>query len=687
MARDYRQGMINTNNPSPGGGANGGSRVWNATRLLDDDDESIFANTSVESITRTQHVGHDGAHKDIEITKNADGSSTQVINKSNISEVEPGIFDSIMSGITGAFPSFADGNGDGLTLLPTQADIEGLEGNLQNKNTNDALEAYYADNPAVGSGIPALTGEELAESIFEQGAGEMSPYQREYESSGATHTMPDGTVMPGATHRDNTLRGEESAESIFEQGAGEMSPYQREYESSEVRAYPKLRYDAEGAVSREDNQVREEIFFRDDIDNMSPYQREYESSGVSGSGELVERGELKAESIFEQGANEMEYAGDGVATGSGDLAPRGEEIAEGLFAEDIKNIADKPAAIAPLQELEEDIKAANGDDSLIAAAGQEFMDGISELADYDPQLVKSMFAMAAAMMMGSSFGDAMATGFGVMEEAAMAEEAETKARTDEVVDMLILNAADINDATFWATLEEFNLSDEQKESIARKWDLSKGISNVKQFKLKQAEVFQKIHDYGKEMTSLFTNKDNVGDVGPKIDTFLTYAGEQLKNQANPAYVFDGKNEDSIRRAIGSYADRYNRYVAMNNEKGNGLLDQLRNGGIEAVWEGERGSYSMTGGTLTSDVTIAPSQETTYLAAKLNLNLTDKSEAEKNQWLGSQRDFWVKNIQGKGVPYDETDDDVVKMGDLNNVAAGEVGYIGWLYQQTKQMDRK
>ena len=84
--RDYRQGMINASmsGTSPGGGANGGSRVWNATRLLEDDSEdSIFANTSVESITRTQHVGHDGAHKDIEITKNSDGSSTEVINKSN----------------------------------------------------------------------------------------------------------------------------------------------------------------------------------------------------------------------------------------------------------------------------------------------------------------------------------------------------------------------------------------------------------------------------------------------------------------------------------------------------------------------------------------------------------------------------------------------------------------------------
>ena len=448
----------------------------------------------------------------------------------------------------------------------------------------------------------------------------------------------------------------------------------------------KLRFDADGAVSRSHNQAREELIFKGGIDGMMDNQL-YQSSGVSGSGDLVERGGLQAESIFEQGAASMNYAGDGVATGSGDLAPRGEERAEGLNATDVQVIAQSASGTEALEELDKDIKTANGDDSLIAAAGQEFMDGISELADYDPQLVKSMFAMAAAMMMGSSFGDAMATGFGVMEEAAMAEEANTKARTDEVVDMLILNAEFINDATFWATLEEFNLSDEQKESIARKWDLSKGISNVKQFKLKQAEVFQKIHDYGKEMTSLFTNKDNVGDVGPKIDTFLTYAGDQLAKQANPAYIFDGRNEDSIRRAIGSYAERYNRYVAMNNEKGNGLLDQLRNGGIEAVWEGERGSYSMTGGTLTSDVTIAPSQETTFLAAKLNLNLTGKNEAEKNQWLGSQRDFWVKNIQGKGVPYDETDDDVVEMGDLNNVAAGEVGYIGWLYQQTKQMDRK
>ena len=117
----------------------------------------------------------------------------------------------------------------------------------------------------------------------------------------------------------------------------------------------------------------------------------------------------------------------------------------------------------------------------------------------------------------------------------------------------------------------------------------------------------------------------------------------------------------------------------------GQLESLVNGGIEAVWVGERGTFSMTGGELTNDVLIAESQEPTFLAVKYLLNLTDKTQPEKNKWLGSQRDFWVKNIQGKGV-YGETDKEVKNMGGLNPQSAKEYGYIGWLYQQVKQIDR-
>jgi len=357
-------------------------------------------------------------------------------------------------------------------------------------------------------------------------------------------------------------------------------------------------------------------------------------------------------------------------------------VAEGVTAEDIAKISTSPSGQAALEELQTDIIAANGDENAIAAAGQEFMDGIGGLADYDPQLVKSLFAMAAAMMMGDSFGDAMATGFGVMEEAAMAEEAATKERTDEVVDMLIENAANINDATFWATLAEFNLTDKQKESIGRKWALSKQISDVEQFKLNRDEVLQKIQDFTKDTITRYTDTDNYDEIAPKIDTFLTYAADKLIKQANPGYIFEGRNEDSIQRAIGTYTKRYNKYME---EEKYGQLESLVNGGIEAVWEGERGTFSMTGGELTNDVLIAESQEPTFLAVKYLLNLTDKTQPEKNKWLGSQRDFWVKNIQGKGV-YGETDKEVKDMGGLNPQSAKEYGYIGWLYQQVKQIDR-
>jgi hypothetical protein len=471
----------------------------------------------------------------------------------------------------------------------------------------DGIDELYPSFGVSGSGDLVERGELQAESIFEQGAGGMAPYQREYESSGATHTMPDGTVMPGATHRDNALRGEESAESIFEQGAGGM-----------------------------------------------------------------------------------EYAGDGVATGSGDLAPRGEEIAEGLNATDVQVIAQSAAGTEALWELDEDIKAANGDDNAIAAAGEEFMDGIRDLAEYDPQLVKSLFTMASAMMMGESFGDAMATGFGVVEEAAMVEEAADKARGGQVIDMLINNAEHINDSAFWATLEEFNLSDKEKESVATKWSLAKYIADKTKLEVGVAEAAKSLKDFTKETIDGFTNVKNKSHLTYKIDNFLTYAQKQLFEQAKPGLVYDGMNEDMVQEAVGKYAERYDYLTEVDQEWSRAELDKLKRGGIEAVWEGLRGSYSMSPeGVLSTSVLIPEQQEPVYVAIKMILGLNDWSAKETNKWLGEKHRFWEDNFKGtinnpkKNIPYHEDYDKVTELGMLSTQKASEVGYIGWLLQEAEK----
>ena len=475
----------------------------------------------------------------------------------------------------------------------------GIDGMMDNQ--------LYQGSGVSGSGDLVERGGLQAESIFEQGASEMSPYQREYESSGATHTMPDGTVMPGATHRDNALRGQNLPESIFEQGAASMN-----------------------------------------------------------------------------------YAGDGVATGSGDLAPRGEERAEGLNATDVQVIAQSASGTEALEELDKDIKAANGDDNLIAAAGQEFMDGISDLGEYDPQLVKSLFAMAAAMMMGESFGDAMATGFGVMEEAAMADEAADKARGEEVIDMLINNAEHINDSAFWATLDEFNLSDKEKESVATKWNLAKYIADKTKLEVGVAEAAQSLKDFTKETIDGFTNVKNKSHLTYKIDNFLTYAQKQLFEQAKPGLVYDGLNEDMIQEAVGKYAERYDYLTEVDQEWSRAELDKLKRGGIEAVWEGLRGSYSMSPeGVLSSSVLIPEQQEPVFVAIKMILGLNDWSAEETNKWLGEKHRFWEDNFKGtvdnpkKNIPYHEDYDKVTELGMLSTQKASEVGYIGWLLQEAEK----
>ena len=465
----------------------------------------------------------------------------------------------------------------------------GIDGMMDNQ--------LYQGSGVSGSGDLVERGGLQAESIFEQGASEMSPYQREYESSGATHTMPDGTVMPGATHRDNALRGQNLPESIFEQGAASMN-----------------------------------------------------------------------------------YAGDGVATGSGDLAPRGEERAEGLNATDVQVIAQSASGTEALEELDKDIKAANGDDNLIAAAGQEFMDGISDLGEYDPQLVKSLFAMAAAMMMGESFGDAMATGFGVMEEAAMADEAADKAASEEVVQMLIDNAPYLNDENILETLKRYNLSDEETKSILTKIGIAKTAAANKKIETDLATALTDVAAFETLMKTTYKTKENGAVVVPAIDSFLTYASKQLNDQATPSWFLDRENGDAVERAIGMFADRYNKAFADNNY---GEMKTIQNGGIEAIWEGQRGTYSLVDGKPMQDVKIPRYQEALMSAMQSMLSVQFQDPNKKNLFLAEKHEFWQKNVAGKtGMPFNQSYKEIEEMGFMDTEKSLEVGYMGWLFNQIK-----
>lgn len=184
------------------------------------------------------------------------------------------------------------------------------------------------------------------------------------------------------------------------------------------------------------------------------------------------------------------------------------------------------------------------------------------------------------------------------------------------------------------------------------------------------------------IAAAIANKDNVAHIAPKIDTFLTYANEQLGKRANPSWVLEGVNEDAAQRAIGIYTARWNEYNDMG-EKGRGLLQKLEAGGIEAVWEGQYGTFAMVDGKPERSVDIPIQQEPVMVAIQQILSMEYPDEEERNKYLAEKRDYWVKNIQGKSlIPFNQSEKEVDDMGLMDTSAALEVGYMGWLYNQIK-----
>jgi len=359
-----------------------------------------------------------------------------------------------------------------------------------------------------------------------------------------------------------------------------------------------------------------------------------------------------------------------------------DEVVNGVTAEDIAIIGASANGQSMAEEFGNDLAAANGDPAKIDAAKAEFGDGLFDLSEYDPQLAKSLFAMMGAMLMGESFGDAMATGFGVMEEAAQEEEAANKAAADEVVAMLIDNAEYLNDDVFFATLAQYNLSNEQLKDITMKYGIAKSAAQNKKTATDLATAIADLDKFEKDVVALYTDSDNVGAVAPKVRQLLTYVHDQLNNQANPTWILDPKNRenrDALEEAIGTYAKRYDQYTAMG-EDGIGLLKTLEAGGMEAIWEGQRGTVGMVDGKPAMGKVLVPeSQEPLMMAITSIANIKMKDEKKRNQYLAEKHDYWKKNVEGKkGMAYNQDYDSVIATGYLSKPE--EYGYLGWLYHQ-------
>jgi hypothetical protein len=358
-------------------------------------------------------------------------------------------------------------------------------------------------------------------------------------------------------------------------------------------------------------------------------------------------GRVREENLFRQDADAMQYAyaGPGTTPSTSGPALRGEELAEKLSPV-TKEIIETAA-----QELDE----AGNDQAAREGVFENVKEGLMDFAEMNPQLAKSILSTIAAMVMGASFGDAIATGFGVHEEAAMKEEAENKAASQEVVAMLIENAEYINDENFWKTLAAYGITEDSEagQLIATKWDIARDVASKKKFETNLAKELEKIDKLYEEVTNRHVTTKNQAYVYDAITRFIPYAKEQLRNSKTPSFITDENTKSGIVSAIAEYTRQVDEALE------NGYYDRaasLRQQGIEAIWEGMQGSFQFIDGKLESSVIIPPDKAGLLHAQRIIMGTMWEGDTKKSQeFEATVYAEWIKDYFGKKGKFNKEDD--------------------------------
>ena len=305
---------------------------------------------------------------------------------------------------SGAILGLSDGGIDAILENESRIDRENAIEERMNLLTTGMMPGEIHPDAAVGSGVP-YTGASQAEGLFEQ-------------SMLGTHVMPDSTVMS-----DLDMEGGES----YDGPEADFSAFETNDYMSMDEQLAEIAGISDGSIESKDTIIEENNLADKAWAEVGP------QSFFDNENELVETS---------KGIENEDF-----------------EVVEGVTKTDIDTLASNPDATEMLWEFEDDLEAADGDEVATEVALQDISEGISLFEDDNPQLAKSIYAMIAAMLMGQSFGDAMATGFGVMEEAAMKEDADTKTKNAELVGMLMENPEYMDSEDFLDSLRELGISE------------------------------------------------------------------------------------------------------------------------------------------------------------------------------------------------------------------------------------
>jgi len=340
-----------------------------------------------------------------------------------------------------------------------------------------AEKAFNLDqNLAKTKAAAAPRGVELAEDIFNnnelldtnatQARAEamekaMNPYGER------THTMPDGTVMPGATHNQHKNKKLKPYEPLPFEG-GPMHPSEKEvlgmnssiegqiYAAEQAADEAKSRALMLAKIAEEtgdaDLAATAEVMLEEALfDEMTPSQKEDKRQN-----DMIDKiaTESDAASQAKQAAAEV--------VGSEIVDENAESFTTETTEEERETIESVPGATEEITKLEEELKALENNPAAKNEAYKNYLRKIGFLKPYKEDLWQALFSAGAGVMMGQSFTQAIANSFGRAQLTKEKEEADLRERNDKMLKSLMENSQYMTPTTFSSLLNQYGVSGDER---------------------------------------------------------------------------------------------------------------------------------------------------------------------------------------------------------------------------------
>ena len=330
---------------------------------------------------------------------------------------------------------------------------------MSKKDYQDFLaeKAFNLDqNLAKTKDAAAPRGVELAESIFEQQE---------------THTMPDGTVMPGKTHGE-PLSGASDRDkdglggSYFKDGPTNPSEFETLGMNSSIEGQI---FSAKNAAEEKENRAlmlakiaeesnnselaatAETLLEEAVLEKMTPAQREDKRQN-----DMIDKIAADSDAAYLAKQTAAEVVGSEIVDENIDSFTTETTTSE---RETIEKV---PGATEEITKLEEELKALENNPAAKNEAYKNFLRKIGFLKPYKEELWSALFSAAAGVMMGQSFTQAIANSFGRAQLTKEKEEADLKERNDNMLKSLMDNSQYMTPTTFSSLLNQYGVSGSER---------------------------------------------------------------------------------------------------------------------------------------------------------------------------------------------------------------------------------